>query len=71
MNDISKKRAQWAGSWAIMVDLSGNGKGYDGKIYDDEAGRTKPGQVLTMQVDTNARTLKFWLDRQSSWFWLH
>ena len=34
----------------------------NGKHYDDKAGRIKPGQVLTVQVDTYAGTLKFWVD---------
>ena len=36
--------------------LHGNGKEGDG------AGKIKEGQVLTMQVDLDAGTLKFWLD---------
>ena len=34
----------------------------NGKQGDDRAGEIKSGQVLTMQVDTDAGTLKFWLD---------
>ena len=34
----------------------------NGKEGDDEAGRIKDGQVLTMQVDLDAGTLKFWVD---------
>ena len=34
----------------------------NGKQVDDNAGRIKEGQVLTMQVDLDAGTLKFWLD---------
>ena len=34
----------------------------NGKEGDDEAGRINDGQVLTMQVDLDAGTLKFWLD---------
>ena len=34
----------------------------NGKWQDDEAGEIKDGQVLTMQVDLDAGTLKFWLD---------
>ena len=34
----------------------------NGKYNDDEAGGIKEGQVLTMQVDLDAGTLKFWLD---------
>jgi len=37
--------------------LFGNGKG-----DNDMAGWIKPGQVLSMQVDTDAGTLKFWVD---------
>ena len=34
-----------------------------GKEYDDmAAGRIEPGQVLTMQVDTDTGTIKFWVD---------
>ena len=29
---------------------------------EDEAGKIEVGQVLTMQVDTDADTLMFWLD---------
>ena len=32
------------------------------KQYTDRAGEIKSGQVLTMQVDTDAGTLKFWVD---------
>ena len=32
------------------------------KHAGNSAGRIKPGQVLTMQVDMDADTLKFWLD---------
>ena len=34
----------------------------NGKKFDDSAGGIKEGQVLTMQVDLDADTLKFWLD---------
>ena len=34
----------------------------NGKYNDDDAGRIDDGQVLTMQVDLDAGTLKFWLD---------
>ena len=34
----------------------------NGKSYDDEAGLINDGQVLTMQVDLDAGTLKFWVD---------
>ena len=34
----------------------------NGKYCDDKAGEIESGQVLTMQVDTDAGTLKFWLD---------
>ena len=34
----------------------------NGKSNDDYAGRINDGQVLTMQVDLDAGTLKFWLD---------
>ena len=40
-----------------MGGLYGNGK-----FNDEEAGRIEPGQVLTMQVDMDAGTLKFWVD---------
>ena len=43
--------------WRYNGGLIGNGK-----YNDDSAGRIKPGQILTMQVDTDAGTLKFWLD---------
>ena len=33
-----------------------------GKQWYDETGKIKEGQVLTMQVDLDAGTLKFWLD---------
>ena len=38
-------------------DLYGNGK-----HGDDDAGWIKAGQILTMQADTDAGTLKFWVD---------
>ena len=42
---------------------SGGGSLYgNGKEGDDSAGRINEGQVLTMQVDLDAGTLKFWLD---------
>ena len=31
-------------------------------VSSNEAGEIKSGQVLTMQVDTDASTLKFWVD---------
>ena len=34
----------------------------NGKEYDDQAGMIETGQVLTMQVDMDAGTLKFWVD---------
>ena len=34
----------------------------NGKRGDDEAGEINDGQVLTMQVDLDAGTLKFWVD---------
>ena len=34
----------------------------NGKWHSDAAGNINPGQVLTMQLDLNAGTLKFWLD---------
>ena len=34
----------------------------NGKYNDDRAGRIEPGQVLTMQVNTDTGTPKFWLD---------
>ena len=34
----------------------------NGKVFGDMAGKIEPGQVLTMQVDTDAGTLKFWVD---------
>ena len=34
----------------------------NGKANDDGAGRINEGQVLTMQVDLDAGTLKFWVD---------
>ena len=34
----------------------------NGKQGDDDAGGINDGQVLTMQVDLDAGTLKFWLD---------
>ena len=34
----------------------------NGKADDDKAGKLNEGQVLTMQVDLDAGTLKFWLD---------
>ena len=45
--------------WFMAGDrtLCGNGK-----WNEDGAGRIRSGQVLTMQVDTDAGTLKFWVD---------
>ena len=34
----------------------------NGKQDDDEAGEITDGQVLTMQVDLDTGTLKFWVD---------
>ena len=34
----------------------------NGKEDDDEARKIEPGQVLTLQVNMDAGTLKFWLD---------
>ena len=34
----------------------------NGKFSDDKPGKIKEGQVLTMQVDLDAGTLKFWVD---------
>ena len=34
----------------------------NGKADDPEAGGIESDQILTMQVDTDADTLKFWLD---------
>ena len=42
---------------------NGNGSLYgNGKQADDKAGEIESGQVLTMQVDMDAGTLKFWVD---------
>ena len=48
-------------AWYMGMDgaLYGNGKEEDD---DDRAGETNDGQVLTMQVDLDAGTLKFWVD---------
>ena len=42
----------------------GMGRGFaeNDNDCDDMVGEIKPGQVLTMQVDMDAGTLKFWLD---------
>jgi hypothetical protein len=47
----------------LWVMCSDNG-GLCGGHYrrNEAAGGIKPGQVLTMQVDTDAGTLKFWVD---------
>ena len=45
----------------FMDSVSGALYGH-GKHDDDMAGMVWPGQVLTMQVDTDAGTLKFWVD---------
>ena len=52
---------------------SGNGAIYgNGKYGDDIAGKIKPGQVLSIQVDTDAGTLTEVLGgRQAPWPWLH
>ena len=43
--------------------FSGYGSLYgNGKYDDDRAGGIEPGQVMTMQMDTDAGTLKFWVD---------
>jgi hypothetical protein len=44
-----------------MDSVSGGLYGH-GKYDDDMAGWIKPGQVLSMQVDMAAGTLKFWVD---------
>ena len=49
-------RSGW-GMYCRNGGLCGNGK-----RSDDKAGATKSGQVLTMQVDTDTGTLKFWVD---------
>ena len=43
----------WAGRWSICGNDKEGG---------DKAGGINSGQVLAMQVDTDASTLKFWLD---------
>ena len=49
-----------AEAW-YMANVNGSLWG-NGKSRDDDAGRINDGQVLTMQVDLDAGTLKFWLD---------
>ena len=52
-----------AGSTEAWYMSSGGGSLYgNGKNGDDDADEIKEGQVLTMQVDLDAGTLKFWLD---------
>ncbi len=45
-----------------FMDTGGGGLNGNGKCGDDEAGSVLEGQVLTMQVDLNKGTLKFWVD---------
>jgi hypothetical protein len=51
---------------SVIGGLCGNGK-----VFDDMAGKIEPGQVLTMQVDTDARHSQVLGGRQASWLWLH
>ena len=39
-----------------------NGLHGNGKMFSDKAGRIRDGQVLTMEVDLDVGTLKFWVD---------
>ena len=47
---------------AWYMESSGGCLCGNGKEFYDKAGEIKEGQVLTMQVDLDAATLKFWLD---------
>ena len=58
-NEMHWKRESTVG-WG-MFSLSGGLFG-NGKDDDDSAGKIESDQVLTMQVDTDADTLKCWLD---------
>ena len=60
MRSKSSKRREHIVAWLIN---SGNGGLFgNGKDHNDEAGRIKSGDELTMQVDTDAGTLKFWVN---------
>ena len=65
-NEDHATRGSTAGWFMLNLDGSmwGNGRGYEYEDNDDavKAGEIKSGQVLTMQVDTDAGTLKFWVD---------
>ena len=57
--DYSNRRNTEAWYMGLSGFLYGNGKECDD---GDKAGRINDGQVLTMQVDLDAGTLKFWVD---------
>ena len=57
MKIISYKRAAGLSMGSTYGGLHGNGK-----EHHDRAGTIEPGQVLAMQVDMDAGTLKFWVD---------
>ena len=47
---------------AWLMNSNCGGLWGNGKWLSDDAGEISPGQVLTMQVDLDAGTLKFWVD---------
>ena len=47
---------------AWYMDSQGGRLCGNGKYYDNSAGWIDEGQMLTMQVDLDAGTLKFWVD---------
>ena len=51
---------QMSSAW-MMGTVSGRLFG-NGKCGDDHAGAIDPGQLVTMEVDLNAGTLRFWVD---------
>ena len=53
----NKKNTEAWYMYSVYGSLCGNGK-----FNEDDAGEINDGQVLTMQVDLDAGTLKFWLD---------
>ena len=56
MNGIGVERAQWAGSCSVAMGI------FTAMAKKVSAELERLSQVLTMQVDTDAGTLKFWVD---------
>ena len=58
---------QWSNESTVgwFVNTIDGGLGGNGKYRDDMAGEIESDQVLTTQLDTDAGTLKFWVDGKS------